>query len=217
MVEHHPKLVCFDLDGTVMVCPNSLQFLLHLNHAPPEILADIDRRETSREVHWVAADYERAPYLAGLPAAAIEESIDRELLTIGNLTLVLETLRSAGVLTVLLTSGPVEVAEAVARRFAFDVVLGSEFETSRESPPVYTGRIVRHLGSVGKLESLQRTCENLGLTVDDCVAVGDGESDIDLFRAVRTSIGLNPSPLVAGMVHYVVQGNDLSAILPIIL
>ncbi len=217
MAEHRPKLVCFDLDGTVMLRPNSLQYLLGLNHAPEEILADIDWREANDEVHWIVADYERALFIAGLPVAAIEQDIDRELLMITNLDLVLETLHSREILTVLITSGPVEVAEAVTRRFAFDRCFGSEFETSGDRDPVYTGRIKRHLGSTGKLDCLKELCRAVGIALEDCAAVGDGESDVDLFLAVRTSIGINCAPRVTELVDYHIQGDDLSAILPLIL
>ena len=50
----------FNLDGKVMLRPNSLQYLLQLNQAPKQILAELDRREAANEVHWIAADYERA-------------------------------------------------------------------------------------------------------------------------------------------------------------
>jgi phosphoserine phosphatase len=217
MVGRRPKLVCFDLDGTVTLRPNSLQYLLRLNHAPEHILADIDRREATREVDWIAADYERAPLIAGLPVTAIEENLDAQLVTIENLDLVLDALRDSGILAVLITSGPAEVAQAVARRFTFDHCFGSEFETSGGSDPVYTGRITRHLGSAGKLDCLRELCDALGIALEDCVAVGDGESDLDLFRAVGTSIGINSSCDLTGSVKHQVSGRDLAAVLPFIL
>jgi phosphoserine phosphatase len=217
MAGYLTKLVCFDLDGTVMLRPNSLQYLLAANHAPMEILADIDRREANAEVDWIAADYERARFLEGLPVAAIEEDIDRQLLTVANLDFVLETLRGRGILTVLITSGPIEVAEAVARRFAFDYCFGSEFGTSGGGDPVFTGQIIKHLGSTGKVDCLRWLCRAIGIALEDCAAVGDGDSDVDLFRAVRTSIGINCAPAVADLVQHQVLGDDLSAILPFIL
>jgi phosphoserine phosphatase len=217
MVGSGLKLVCFDLDGTVMLRPNSLQYLLGLNQAPKQILADIDRREASNEVHWIAADYERALLIAGLPVAAVEEGIDGRLLMIENLDLVLDTLRDSSILTVLMTSGPVEVAQAVTRRFAFDHCFGSEFETSGVNDPVYTGRITRHLGSAGKLDCLHELCRATGIALEDCAAVGDGESDVDLFRAVGTPIGIDCTDDLAELVKHRVRGQDLAAILPFIL
>ncbi len=180
-------------------------------------MADIDRREAGKEVHWIAADYERAPFIAGLPVAAIEENLDAQLLTIENLGLVLDTLRDFGVVTVLITSGPAEVAQAVARRFTFDHCFGSDFETSGGSDPVYTGRITRHLGSAGKLDCLRELCDALGFALEDCAAVGDGESDVDLFRAVGTSIGIESTCDLTGLVRHQVSGRDLAAILPLVL
>jgi phosphoserine phosphatase len=212
-----PKLVCFDLDGTVMVHPNSLQYLCWLNRAPEHILADIDEREHGGEIDWIAADHERARLIAGLPVASVEEYIDGQLLMIGNMELVLDTLRSRGILTVLITSGPVEVAQAVARRFAFDRWFGSQFEICRASGHVYSGRITRHLGSTGKLDCLLQLCHSTQIALRDCVAVGDGESDIALFRAVGMAIGINCSDDMTQFVHHEVRGHDLSLILPFVL
>ncbi len=208
------RLVCFDLDGTVMVRPNSLQLLLHLNHAPPDRMLDIDHREETGALHWIAADHERAPYVAGLPVAAIEQHLDEELQAIGNLQDVLDALGNAGVLTALITSGPVEVAEAFARRFPFDHCFGSDFESERG---IYTGTIAAHLGSTGKVDSLRRLCSSTGLPLQDCAAVGDGASDLDLFARVGLAIGVNCPPKVARCVSHTVYGDDLRPILQLLL
>ncbi len=216
-VERPPKLVCFDLDGTVMLSPNSLQFLLQLNRAPEGVLRPIDRRELSGDIHWIAADYERAPFIAGLPVAAIEENLDGQLVAIGGLDLVLRTLRDHGIATVVITSGPIEVAQAFGRRFAFAYCFGSEFETSDAGGGAYTGRITQHLGSAGKVDCLVKLCRARGIALEDCAAVGDGASDLALFRAVGTSIGFNVSVDAASFAQHEVRGDDLSAILPLLL
>ena len=208
------RLVCFDLDGTVMLRPNSLQYLLALNQAPAQKLREIDRRESSGQVDWIAADHERVPFIAGLPVAAVEQHFDAHLETIGSLEHVLSTLKEQGIITVLITSGPLEVAEALARRFTFDHWFGSVFETAGGK---YTGRIARHLGSTGKVECLHDLCRASHISLEDCAAVGDGESDTALFHAVGTAIGINCSGDAALHVQHEVCGFDLSEILPLIL
>ena len=200
-----------------MLRPNSLEYLCRLNHAPEQTLADIDRRECHDEIDWIAADHERARLIAGLPVAAIEENLDGQLVTIASLDLVLRTLRNRGLLTALITSGPVEVAQAVTRRYAFDHCFGSEFETCGAGDGVYTGLITRHLGSSGKLDCLLGLCHAAHIALDDCAAVGDGESDAALFQSVGMPIGINCSKDVTGLVQHDVRGYDLAAILPLIL
>jgi phosphoserine phosphatase len=216
MDKGRPKLVCFDLDGTVMLRPNSLQYLLLLNNAPPETLLEIDRREMSGETDWISADYERAAFIAGLPVAAVEQHFDAHLETIGNLENVLRTFHEQGIVTILITAGPIEVAHALARRFPFDHCFGSTFETAGTEHAVYTGRIARHLGSEGKVQCLAELCATRDVTLQDCAAVGDGDSDLALFQAVGTSIGLNCSAETAAFAHHEVHSRDLSAILPLI-
>jgi phosphoserine phosphatase len=217
MADRRPKLVCFDLDGTVMLHPNSLQYLCRLNHAPEAALAAIDLRECSGEVDWIAADHERARLIAGLPVARVEENLDRQLRTIPGLGPVLDALRGGGIITVLITAGPIEVAQAVTRRFPFDRCFGSDFETSLGGDPIYTGRIARHLGSVGKVDCLLQLCHESRVVLDDCVAVGDGDSDLALFRAVGTSIGIGCSGDPTRFVQHEISGHDLAAALSFIL
>jgi phosphoserine phosphatase len=214
MAAFTPRVVCFDLDGTVMLSPNSLQYLLELSHAPAAAMHDIDRREETGRVDWITADHERAAFIAGLPVAAVEQSFDGHLQTIGSLGTVLATLKAHGLISVLITAGPTEVAGALARRFAFDHYFGSDFETV---DGVYTGRVTRHLGSQGKADYLLGLCAVRGISLRECVAVGDGPSDVDLFQQVGLAIGLNCSSEVARFARHVVVGDDLSAIVPLIL
>lgn len=210
------KLVCFDLDGTVMLRPDSLEFPLQLNKTPQAVLDDINRRELEGAIDWIAADYERAPYLAGLPVASIDEHLDSHLETVANLRRVLETLNHRGTATALVTSGPLETAQAVVKRFGFDYYFGSEYEISRSTPATFTGRLTRHLGASGKLDCISHLCTYLKLDLSECIAVGDGESDLLLFQAVGTSIAMNALPDVAEAAHHVVDGYDLAQILPLL-
>ena len=217
MAEPRHRLVCFDLDGTVMLRPNSLQYLCRLNDAPEDTLTDIDERERTGEVDWIAADHERARLIAGLAVAVVGQNLDDELVAIPNLGLVLHTLRSRGILTVLITAGPIEVGQAFAKRFPFDHCFGSDFETSRGRDPLYTGRITRHLGSAGKVDCLRKVCRATQISLEQCAAVGDGDSDIALFKSVGTSIGIACSADTARFAQHELPGDDLSAILPLVL
>jgi len=69
-----------------------------------------------------------------------------------------------------------------------------------------------------KLRVLKGLLDDLGLGLGNCVAVGDDESMIPIFRAVRLSIAFNPrSQEVARSAHVVVRSDNLRAILPYIL
>ena len=202
-----------------MLRPNSLEYLCRLNHAPEQTLADIvERRECNDEIDWIAADHERARLIAGLPVVAVEENLDDQLVTIASLDLVLRTLRNRGLLTAPITSGPVEVAQAVTRRYAFDHCFGSEFETCGAGDGVYTGLITRHLGSSGKLDCLLGLCHAAHIVLDDRVPPSaTANSDAALFQSVGIPIGINCSKHVTGLVQHDVRGYDLAAILPLIL
>jgi len=81
-----------------------------------------------------------------------------------------------------------------------------------------TGRAIVKIGLRDKLRVLKGLLDDLGLGLGDCVAVGDDESMIPIFRAVGLGIAFNPrSQEVAKSAHVVVRSDDLRAILPYIL
>jgi phosphoserine phosphatase len=207
------RLVCFDLDGTLVTNTNSVEYLCSLSHAPKRTLATIERGENRGQISWVMADHQRAELIAGLPVSEVEENFDEYVELIGGLHTVLRALKARGVITVLITAGPLEVAQVLQRRFAFDHCFGSAYETRNGR---FTGRIETHLGSKGKLERLLEVCETHGIPLEDCAAIGDSASDTDLFMRVGTPIGVNCAEDIARYAHHTIRGNDLSLVLPLL-
>jgi phosphoserine phosphatase len=207
-------LVCFDMDGTLIRNTNSVEYLCTLNHASKELMDDIDRREGDGVISWIAADHERVKLVAGLAVDRVEEQFDACLRIIDNLGEVIARLKAQNALTMLVTAGPLEVAQSLTRRYHFDYCFGSIYETHEGK---YTPRIITHLGAKGKLRHLLDLCETTGIPLRDCVAVGDSSSDIELFKNVGVSIGVNCSSDLAQYAHHVIHGNNLLPILPLIL
>ncbi len=47
-----------------------------------------------------------------------------------------------------------------------------------------------------KLEHLKTFCNQLGIGIDECICIGDGANDIELFRATRRGITFQDAPTV---------------------
>lgn len=60
----------------------------------------------------------------------------------------------------------------------------------------FTGRITNHLDNDGKLGRLKEFCLKYNPGLEHCVAIGDSESDLDIFRKCRYSIAINSSEAV---------------------
>lgn len=91
---------------------------------------------------------------------------------------------------VAITGAPNEIAEPLCAKYDFDVVIGSVYKTDRKG--IYTGK--RDIDSgikKGKiLDALDAICE---IDWDQAVALGDSETDIDMFKRCGYSLAVNPN------------------------
>ncbi|MCL2883870.1 MAG: HAD family phosphatase [Oscillospiraceae bacterium] len=206
------KLVCFDLDDTLIIGVHSVMFPCILNGKEKEH-AVIQQREDEGALDYIEADYLRAKLLRGLPERLIEEKFAEYITPLAHVTTVMDVLKSKGIRTLIITVGPEQVARIAQKRWGMDTAFGSEYKTA---DGIFTGEIVSHLGTVGKQTVLQKYYEEHGIKREECAAVGDGSTDIPLFEYCGRSVALNGSAAVAEKATYTVKTDDLMDILPYI-
>jgi phosphoserine phosphatase len=52
-----------------------------------------------------------------------------------------------------------------------------------------------------------------GMSLDECIAIGDSRSDLPLFSAVGLAIALNATPAAAAAAHVAIETDDLRDVL----
>jgi len=77
----------------------------------------------------------------------------------------------------------------------------------------FTGEITTHLGDTGKLNILVDFCRRHGIGLNQCVAIGDSESDIEVFENCGRSIAINHSEALEGKASEYILTDDLSDII----
>jgi phosphoserine phosphatase len=95
-----------------------------------------------------------------------------------------------------------------------DYYFGSIYE---EKDDLFTGKIVKHIGVEGKLDYLIEFCNIYGYESSECIAVGDGDTDIPIFNFCGNSIGINCSDVMVGKAKHHVVTDDLLSILKYII
>lgn len=205
-------LISFDLDGTLIPHVTSSGHLaLTLGHSAA--LANYENsyaagNVTNREV----ADFDARPY-RGLTVADIYlrlESIE----LIDGIPEVMAELHHRNYRAVVATVGWRFVAEWFCHRFRFDSSCGPEIEVDESGR--FTGIVSRYFDEFDKLYFIISEAERLGIPLDQCIAVGDGRSDIPIFKAVGTSIALNGTDAAKAAATYQVSTVDLRDILQFI-
>lgn len=206
------KAICFDMDGTLIRNTNSVRFLCELSNKVEEA-EEIEGKEDRNEISWIAADYLKAKLFSGLNLFEIKERFKDYIQVINNLDAVLREFKQRNFMTILITAGPIHVAQALSDMYGFDRVYGSDYEVVDEQ---FTGRIIKHIGDDGKLDKLNEFCNENNILLSEVISIGDGESDIKVFEKTGRSIAINYSKSVVGKVDEYIETEDLKVILELI-
>ena len=207
------KLVCFDLDDTLIREIHSVMLLCILNDKEREH-ARIQAQEENGTLDYIAADHLRAKLVVGLDETLIPKQLLDIVKPLKNIAPTVMSLHSAGIKSIVITVGPKQVAKAICDIWGFDGCYGSDYEVTDGH---FTGVIKNHIGSAGKIKCLKDYCSCAGISPDECVAVGDGSTDIPLFEYCGKSIAINASPIAAQKATVSISTDNIGDILPFIL
>lgn len=207
------KLACFDLDDTLIREIHSVMLPCILNGKEREHSL-IQEQEEQGLINYISADYLRAKLLLGLEEHKIAQSFLEIAKPLKNIKSVVEALHKQNIKCIVITVGPKQVAKVVCDIWGFDDYYGSDYEVIEG---IFTGKILNYIGAEQKIECLQDFCKNNSIKSDECIAVGDGSTDIPIFEYCGKSIAINSSPKVQKSAMYAVDTDDLTDILKYIL
>jgi phosphoserine phosphatase len=207
------KLVCFDLDDTLIREIHSVMLPCILNGKEKEH-SFIQEQEKNGLINYITADYLRAELLLGLEERKIAQSFLEIAKPLKNIKSVVEALHEQNIKCIVITVGPKQVAKVVCDLWGFDDYYGSDYEVI---DGVFTGKILNYIGAEQKIECLQDFCKNNSIKPGECIAVGDGATDIPVFQYCGKSIAINSSPKVQKSAMYAIDTDDLTCILKYIL
>ena len=207
------KLVCFDLDDTLIREIHSVMLPCILNGKEKEH-SFIQEQEEKGLINYRSADHLRAELLFGLEEYKIAQSFLKIAKPLKNIKKVVEKLHNQNIKCIVITVGPKQVAKVVCDIWGFDNYYGSDYEVVEG---VFTGKILNYIGAEEKILCLQDFCKNNNIKSEECIAVGDGSTDIPLFKYCGKSIAINGSQKVKDSAMYKVKTDDLADILKYIL
>jgi len=208
-----PRLVVFDVDGTLTKVASSWQFL-------HEKLGTWGKgRQYAEQFFQGVITYEDWARLdvslwTGLKLETVQKIVDSMPYTDGARE-VITTLRNWGLKVVLISAGLSLVTERIKREIGVDDSMANELKVEKG---FLTGQVEVNVSVDNKDAVLGRMLEKFNLRMDECAAVGDDETLIPLFERVGLSIAFNPrSWVVEERADVVVKGDDLREVLPYLL
>ena len=207
------KLICFDLDDTLIRGIHSVMLPCILNGKEKEH-SIIQEKEELKEIDYISADYHRAELLTGLDEDKISNCFLEIVKPLANIPETIKSLHKDDIKCIVITVGPVQVAKVVSDIWGFDGYYGSQYEVINGK---FTGKILKYIRAENKVNCLDDYCQKNNFMASECIAVGDGATDIPVFEYCGKSIAINASEKVKNKATYSVDTNNLLEILKFIL
>jgi phosphoserine phosphatase len=184
-------LVVMDADSTLL--QDEVIDLLAEECGCAEAVAAITERAMAGELDFAASLRERVGLLAGLDAGVLDQVREKLRLTPGARTL-LRTLHRLGYVPAVVSGGFVEVLRPLLRELHVDYLEANELEIVDGK---LTGRLAAPIvDRAGKARALQRFAAQVGVPLEQTVAVGDGANDIDMISVAGLGIAFNAKAVV---------------------
>ena len=207
-----PRLVAFDLDGTLIPRTSVARHLL-AGLGFRRQADELERRYLSGEIDQREAARLSGRAFAGASVAWVERRL-AALPTLRGLDKTLRALSDAGIPVVIATVTWTFAVRYYARRFGFDGYTGT---VMRETEGRLSGRVARYCSEDAKRDFVLAYAARRGIPMRAVTAIGDARSDLPLFAAAGRAIALNGSPEARAAADLSVDTDDLADLVPVLL
>jgi phosphoserine phosphatase len=214
IIPHSPgprekRLLVADMDST-MIGQECIDELADYAGVKPEV-ADITERAMQGDLDFAGALQERVALLKGLDEKVIEQCLAERIRPNPGAATLVRTMRARGAKTILVSGGFTAFVAPIAEQIGFE-----RFEANvlgvRDGKLTGTteGRIV---DSTIKHDVLSAARDELGLAVEDTMAIGDGANDILLIEEAGLGIAYRGKPALATVADALLDHHGLDALL----
>ena len=206
-----PRLFVSDMDSTMIgqECIDELADFAGIK----DKVADITERAMRGELEFESALKERVGLLEGLEEGAIATCLDQRIQPVPGARALVNTLRSKGCRTVLVTGGFHHFADPVAEQLGFERVVGNRLGVAGGA---LTGLLAGPVSDAStKLATLEDERSQLGEGAR-VLATGDGANDIPMTEAADYGIAYRAKPKAREAANGRIASVELTAILKLL-
>ncbi len=183
------KLVAFDLDGTLVEQVSSWKTLHQYFGTERVVTVNLEAYE------WGEIDYAEfmrrdiALWPKPLHITTIQRALTNYTLAPG--AEVVGELRRRGYEVAIVSGGIDILADLVGERLEIKLTVANGFAVDGDG--YLTGEGILRVDPINKHLALKSLAQEVGLTLNECVAVGDGRFDVNFLRCAGLGIALGPN------------------------
>lgn len=205
------RLLVMDVDST-LITAEVIELIAERAGTRDEV-ARVTEAAMRGELDFAASLKERVATLAGLPESVLQEVLGEVELTPGALELV-DAAQGAGWEVALVSGGFAEIVGPIAQTLGITRYRANRLE-------VADGRLTgRTVGPVidreAKEVALREFASELGVALEDTVAIGDGANDLAMMATAGLGIAFNAKPVVQAQADAAINEPRLDAALPLL-
>ncbi|MDH5238445.1 MAG: phosphoserine phosphatase SerB [Acidimicrobiia bacterium] len=202
------RLVVLDVDST-LIQDEVIDLLAQEAGCATEV-AELTARAMAGELDFTDSLRRRVRLLAGLDLAGVERARRRLQLTPGARTFI-RTLHRLGFTTAIVSGGFTAFTDALAAELDIGYCRANELEIRDGA---LTGEVIGQVvDRATKAQFLHEVAADIGVAVEQVVAVGDGANDVDMLNAAGLGIAFNAKPVVRDAADTALRVPYLDAIL----
>ena len=205
------KLVVFDLDN-VIIDGEGIDEIGKLVNIEDQIAA-ITEQAMQGEIDFETSIKKRVELLKGASTEDIK-TLANDMPLMKGAEETISSLKENG-FDVGIISGSFDIiADTIKEKLNVDNVFTNSLV---EENGVLTGEVTGPLVSGSKLDVLSKFIDEVGYSLDECVAVGDGANDISMIESAGYGIAFNAKPALKENADIIVETRDLTDVLNVII
>jgi phosphoserine phosphatase len=186
------KLLAMDMDSTVITI-ECIDEIADMQGLKPQVAA-ITEAAMRGDLDFSASLTSRVALLKGLDASALQRVYDERLQLSPGAETMLAAVKAAGLKTLLVSGGFTFFTDRLKERLGLDY---SHANTLEIVDGKLTGRV---LGTIVDAEEKKRTverlCEQMGISSQQTIAMGDGANDLKMMGIAGLSVAFRAKPVV---------------------
>ncbi len=202
------KLVLMDVDST-LIAQEVIELLAAKAGVAQEVI-EITASAMRGEIDFEASLRKRVSLLKGLPSSVLEDVRSEISLTPGARTLI-RTLQRLGHTVAIVSGGFIEVIEPLIKELGIELYRANSLEVV---DGFLTGNLIGPIiDRPAKAVALREYAAQVGVAMEQTIAIGDGANDLDMITAAGLGIAFNAKPAVRAAADSAVSAPYLDSVL----